>query len=326
MNTIISDYLSNLKFGELQKFKNMAVIPLLTSLNHIPKYIALKEALEKRLITVTEVSRSGSVPTLKVKNKAEIPVLLLAGEELVGAKQNRILNTTILLKKHSETIIPVSCTEVGRWSYVSREFNDSDVIVSPKLRRLNVVSVADSLQHSGRFESDQGAVWGEIHEISTKARVQSPTGAMKDVFVHRENDLNDYLDAFTYVPQQEGLFVFISGKAVGFDFISLESAYEKVHLKLVKSYAMDALLQSRKIVGKPSIDKAKDFIKETLTCKEKKYKSVGHGWDYRFIADTVVGSALVYRKKAIHMAFFRTTKNSNVGKMPGYKRRRDFIR
>ena len=36
---------------------------------------------------------------------------MLAGEEPVGAKQNRILNTTILLKKHSETTIPVSCTK-----------------------------------------------------------------------------------------------------------------------------------------------------------------------------------------------------------------------
>ena len=40
-------------------------------------------------------SHGGSVPELKVINKAEIPILLLDGEELVGAKQNRVLNTTM---------------------------------------------------------------------------------------------------------------------------------------------------------------------------------------------------------------------------------------
>lgn len=111
MEALIADYLSKLDFGELQSFRNMEVIPLLTCLNGSPKYLTLKEALEKKLLKVKEVDEGGSVPELKVINKAKVSVLLLDGEELVGAKQNRVVNTTILLKKESETIIPVSCTE-----------------------------------------------------------------------------------------------------------------------------------------------------------------------------------------------------------------------
>ena len=113
MDSEIKNYLLNIELGELQSYKKMGVIPLKTSVSQGPEYITLKEALERNQLKVKEVSRGGSVPELKVINNAEIPVLLLDGEELIGAKQNRVLNTTILLKEKSKTIIPVSCTEQG---------------------------------------------------------------------------------------------------------------------------------------------------------------------------------------------------------------------
>ena len=151
MDSVIKNYLLNIELGKPRNFKNMGVIPLSTSINHDPEYITLKEALEKNQLTVKEVSHAGSVPELKVINKAEIPILLLDGEELVGAKQDRVLNTTILLKKKSETIIPVSCTEHGRWLYVSDEFTDSGTVMSPKIRMLKARSVSASLHESRQY-------------------------------------------------------------------------------------------------------------------------------------------------------------------------------
>ena len=84
---------------------------------------------------------------------------------------------------------------------------------------------------------------------------------------------------------------------MGFDFISLEQSYENAHTKLVKSYAMDAILEKSKTFTKPSPKKAGKFITTIANCKEEKYKSVGNGWDYRYIGKTIVGSVLLYRKK-----------------------------
>jgi hypothetical protein len=98
-----------------------------------PGVCDLKAGSGKNVLTIKEISESGSVPELKMINHSDVPVLLLDGEELSGAKQNRVLNTSILLKKKSETVIPVSCTEQGRWSYVSDRFDDSDVVMSPKI-------------------------------------------------------------------------------------------------------------------------------------------------------------------------------------------------
>ena len=118
--------------------------------------------MEGQLLTVTEVTEGGTVPELKVINRGEKPVLLLDGEELSGAKQNRVLNTTILLKEKSETVIPVSCTEHGRWSYRSSHFEESGHIMSAKLRRVKNASVHENLKAVHAFRSDQGAVWDEI--------------------------------------------------------------------------------------------------------------------------------------------------------------------
>ena len=123
MEPIINDYLLQLEFGELYQFENMAVVPLFSLIDDSPGYMVLQEALERQLIIISEVSQGGSVPELVVINKADMPVLVVDGEELIGAKQNRVLNTTTLLKKNSETVIPVSCVEEGRWSYVSRYFS-----------------------------------------------------------------------------------------------------------------------------------------------------------------------------------------------------------
>jgi hypothetical protein len=116
METTIFERLSKLELGPIQQHNNLAVIPLFAPGMEGPEYLTLKQALDARLLTIAEVSQGGSVPELKVINQGDLPVLLLDGEELVGAKQNRILNTTILLKEKSETLIPVSCTESGRWS------------------------------------------------------------------------------------------------------------------------------------------------------------------------------------------------------------------
>jgi len=198
------------------------------------------------------------------------------------------------------------------------------VVVSPKLRRAKSASVSSSLEQAGHFAADQGEVWDEVEEMAALAKVDSPTGAMKDVFERKMEDLDSYLKAFELIDYQRGLLVLIGGEVVGFDFISLESAYKALHPKLVKSYCLDALLQRKKKTEEPSVEKARAFLEEVKECSEKIYESVGYGWDYRYQSRTVVGSALAYEDKAIHLAFFRISEIDKSGRMSGFRKRRDF--
>ncbi len=324
MDKDIKTYLSNFELGDLQHFKNMAVLPLMISLDDSPEYLTLKQALERQILVISEVSQEGRVPELKVMNKGEIPVLLLDGEELAGAKQNRVLNTTILLKENSETVIPVSCTEQRRWSYTSQEFSESGTVMIPKIRKMKSQTVSDSLQESREYRSDQGTVWTSIEEMSDRAEVHSRTAAMSDVYEAKTKELDEYLNAFLCLPRQKGLLTFMDGEVLGFDFLSFGSAYVLLHPKLVKSYAMEAILQKTPRTEKPDVEKAKNFLKEASKCKEKKYESVGKGMDHRFEGKTLVGSALTVEKKLIHMAFFRVTESEKAGNIVGSRRRREF--
>ncbi|MCX6569909.1 MAG: hypothetical protein NT006_00545 [Candidatus Aminicenantes bacterium] len=336
MGKSVDSYLLGMELGAAQSFENMTVFGLLTSLNGGPEYVTLKEALETGVFTVTEVSEGGSVPELKVENRSDIAVLLLDGEELRGAKQNRVLNTTILVAPKSAMKVPVSCTEHGRWSYESRQFAESGNVMAASMRGVNLREVNRNLEVSKEFRSNQAMIWDNVAEMAWDMKVSSRTGAMRDVFEAKGADLDGYLKNFKAAEGLKGILVFIDGKPAGMDFVSRDKAFGALFPKLVKSYAMEAmLLRERRKAGrgkdgadkatvKPGADDAREFLKRAAACEEKKYESVGMGWSYRYSGAGIVGSALAVDEKVVHMAFFSVAEAEVSGNMAGTGMRRNF--
>jgi hypothetical protein len=190
------------------------------------------------------------------------------------------------------------------------------------IRREKAQHVNENLKAGRRYSSDQGAVWDSIEKMSMDAKVHSPTGAMNDVFQAKEDELDEYVQTLGCEPGQKGIIVFINGKIVGFDCLSLESAYAALHDKLVKSYALEAILVKRRKQVEASVSTAKEFIGQTTTCEETRYKSVGLGWDYRYEAPKLVGSALECDGHVIHAAFFPIKQSDKIDPMAGYRQRR----
>lgn len=327
MNKLIHDLIAGLRLVDPQQSKHIAVFPLFTAVNHSPDYLTLAEALEQRLLTVTEVSTGGSVPNLRVINKAPKPVLLLDGEELCGAKQNRVLNTSILIPVGKDIEVPVSCTEQGRWSYVSHEFGDSGHVMHASLRACKTQSVTQNLVADASYRSDQGQVWQGISDLACNLEVDnSKTGALRDVFAAKQADMDAALKAFTLLPDQRGILVLINDEPAGLDYVSLASAFAKLHGKLIKSYVMDALARKPKKAKSLTTARAHAhaFMAEALACEEKQFKSIGLGEDYRLKAKGVVGSALLHEQAVIHSAFFRVDEKEQAGHMSQMNRRRNY--
>jgi hypothetical protein len=271
-----------------------------------PFYLTLDEALAQGSLQVTEVSKGGHVPELRLINRGDRPVLLIDGEELVGAKQNRVLNLTILAAAKSEIVIPVSCVEQGRWHEVSAAFCASPRVHFAMGRAAKMASVSDCLAEGRGAVSDQGEVWHHIAEKAARMDHRSETGAMADLFRDAEQDLEAHVKAFSAVPGQVGAIFALGGKVVGLEALFSPDTFAKLFPKLVRSYALDAI----EILGDhssiPPADSALSFLKHVAAAEVREFPAVGLGRTLRLQAAGVVGIGLQAEEALIHLAAFRS--------------------
>jgi ARG/rhodanese/phosphatase superfamily protein len=178
-NPVAAD-LASITLGPEVVVHNLTMIPLLrvSADSSLLDYCVLDEALASGAVEITEVSEQGSVPDLKLVNRGSTPVLIVDGEELLGAKQNRIVNLTILVAANSELTIPVSCVEAGRWRARSRSFTSAPRTQFATGRAKRMASVSCSMVTRGDRVSDQSEVWSDIAEKSSRLHAASPTSAM----------------------------------------------------------------------------------------------------------------------------------------------------
>ena len=282
------------------------MVPVFTRADSAPDYLTLTEALQQRLAAITEVSAGGQVPNVKVTNASELYLLLVEGEELIGAKQNRTLNTSILLAGKSEAVVPVSCTEAGRWSHNTMAFADAGYISPHKLRKTKSSSVAAALQRAMGHKSDQQAVWGAVHEMGLSSHAQSPTSALHDIIAAKARDLEEYLQGLQAAPNQNGLVVLVNGEVVGLDVVSSARAYQVLHPKFVRSYAMDAVLEERPAGAEKPLEKAQAFLAASRASTERVHPAVGCGQDHRFQGPGIDGAALVIGDSVLHLNLYKS--------------------
>lgn len=316
---VIANTLSGLGIGTAQTFSNLTLYPLLGQAALEPEYLVLDDALERKLARVTEISESGSVPSLAFVNDGDVPVLLLDGEELIGARQNRILNITILARRQSKTVIPVSCVEQGRWRYNSREFGSSDRALFLKARASKAQRVSESMRSTGRHASDQGEVWHHIAQKSVAFSCRSESGAMADVYEQEKVRLEEYVRAFSVEPGQTGALFAIDGRVAGIELFDCPKTFARYLPKLLRSYAMDAAETAKPKTAPPVDEAVKAFIAEMTAAAVERFKALGEGEDLRLNGETVAGGALVDGGRVVHLAAFKVDPDVPQGRRTSHR-------
>lgn len=302
MNTLAEE-LTTFTAGQPATFRNLTLIPLLRPrTTPQPAYLLSDDAIFQGLARVTEVGGGGSVPELRLENRADQPVLLLDGEELVGAKQNRVLNLTILAEARTTIVIPVSCVEAGRWEMQSEEFSPVNHFMYSRGRAARARHVTNSMLAHGTRRSDQSAVWADIAGKAARMDAQSPTHRMSAAFERHALVLEEYVRAFSPQPDQSGVIFISGGATAGLDIFDHPATMRHLFPKLVRSYALDAL----DVVpgnGETKLDAQSllSLVSSAPTCTDR---AVGLGKDVRIMGSTVSGGALWAQDRFIHICAF----------------------
>jgi len=300
----IEQSLASLALGAPQAFRNLALFPLLAAVDARPGYVLLDEALERGFARVTEVSREGTVPELAFENGSAEKILLVDGDELVGAKQNRIINLSILVAGGMKVAIPVSCVEQGRWSYRSREFSSAGRALFAKARARKMAHVSESLRSSGTRYAKQGEIWRDVADKVDLCGIPSETTSMSDAYEATASRVADYMAAFRAEPRQCGAVVAVDGKVAGLELFDSPAAFAKYFAKLVRGYALDALETANGKTLAPSEDEVRRFLERIKAAPAERFAALGEGEDLRLTGNGISGGALAAEGRVVHLAGF----------------------
>jgi hypothetical protein len=306
------------QLGDPVEHRGIVVAPLFPRRDPVARYLTLDAGLSRGLV-ITETSEAGEVPELAVVNPTDHDVLLYDGEELVGAKQNRILDVSVLVAARATLTIPVSCVEQGRWHATSDAFAPARHISNADLRRRKAHALAEASHALG---AAQQTVWASVHEMATRMDVASPPRAHRDLFRARERDVASLEPAFEAEPGQCGAVLGL-GDTLCVDAVSQPDAFALLWPKLRAGYLLDAL---ERLDGRPTETKrVLGFLDEVAEAPVERAPGIGRGDALRLRGPGVLGSGLEVDGETIQLSAFTSEGEGRrvVGRIARPSRRSD---
>ena len=296
--------LLSIMVGEPVRCGNLSVFPLFFDQKPRVDYKVLEEALQDRLVEITEVSEGGSVPELLFVNRSDKCVLLVDGEELVGAKQNRILNITVLAPPKTNLLIPVSCVEQGRWHYSSHGFAAGSH-ASMKIRSSSKAFVQESIRHRKSFTSNQAHVWNEVDNLMADLDVSSGSHAMHESYHQYDESIKETVEKMDLPEGANGYIACVGDMILGGDIFDKAETLQKKWNRLIQGAIIESLRirnQHKNQVEKSSVV---NFLKTAAESTADIFTPPGMGIGLNITGKSVVGSILVEDESIVHASIFQ---------------------
>jgi hypothetical protein len=278
----------------------LTLFPLIGGNGSARAYVTGPEAAERNLFDVFERANGAVVPELEVENRSPLPLLLLEGEILTGAQQNRTLNVSVLCTPLGRTVIPVSCVEAGRWGR-TRKSGRGRVHSTLAVRAAKTRSVNEELRRTGTRRSDQSSVWEEIDTLARKHRRHSPTSALDEVQDQLAGEIQSIVSDLRPATGQRGVVVGIGGRVRSFDLFDKPETLIRYWNALLAGYASDAL--GEKAVPTSAVA-AKRFVAKVLRAPVRHAAAVGIGTEAHVESERLAGISLEWDGELVHMSAF----------------------
>jgi len=302
----LTDLIETLEIGTPATTGSLTLVPLLardwTRTNDPPGYLLYQHAHDVGLVSVEETSEAGTVGELRVTNRAQQPVLLVEGEVLLGMKQTRVLNLTILVPAQTVLGAPVSCVEAGRWRATSQAATGkSDLHLAPSVRAAKTVTVARSMRSARTFASDQGAVWAGVDRVLDRHGAHAPSRYYADLAASDASRFTQVARSVEPEPDQVGVIACVGGKVVCVDAFEAPQVLAALWEGLVSSYQAEAMVAD----GKPAKPNgARRWFRSIAAGSTSVGPDIGLGAHVTVVAPDVEAAALVHDGKILHLSAF----------------------
>ena len=149
---------------------------------------SLDQLFDEELVLLKEIGYDGRVEEVSINNFSKYFLFVPDGEALVGAKQNRIAERSVVIAPYFTQKIPVKCVEQYRWGYEEGiEFAKSNFALHPRAREEKA-----ELLKKGENEKVQDAVWNNISDLCEKHDVNDCLSLNLGDILHNTKKIYDF--------------------------------------------------------------------------------------------------------------------------------------
>jgi hypothetical protein len=282
---------ADLKVAEPVFLRNLKIYPIKGDNGSGFTLTTIEEAINADNAEFRELD-TPDVNEILFVNRGNSPVLMLDGDEITGALQNRIIATSNITEPNLTRRVSVICAEENRWDEIGGF--KTGYCSYPGLRAL--------LTKSRQTRADiQKAIWKEIQRKMTVTKTRSATSSMHDIFENLTEEINRYIEDFQSLNHNTIGFIGTTGNHIlGCDIFQNPKIYQKNEKKLVRSYALDAIEYLHKENGHLEVEKFLNATLAALNKNEPKTKTQ----NITIKADGLLGQATVYQDNIIHLSAF----------------------
>jgi hypothetical protein len=150
-------------------------------------------------------------------------------------------------------------------------------------------------------QADQGEVWDLLACRASELDVDSPTGAMRDLYARHETDMAAARQALAAQPGQVGALIYMGTRWVGIDLLAGPGLFGRAWPRLCAGYVADAI--GRKPQPWHRLD-AGAVLEELVRGQVEPTSAVGLGEEYRLGSGGLAGATLVAQGRVAHLMAF----------------------
>ena len=259
-------------------------------------------------LIISESTGEGVVGKLIALNNTNAYLLLTDADVLIGAKQNRVVNKSVLLAPLTKTVIDVSCIERLRWQYTSKDFSNSRSVADPDLRKEKASSLSFTKNDPNEQKPDtQRTVWSYVNERIRETGCPSRTESYSELISYRMSKAANDFPVCEPEKGCNGLAVILDRKVISADLFGREEIY-KYYFPMLRDSAF-RMANQRKGIKPVDIDEVYYKVLDALDnfeVAERHPESDYTGAGLFNIIETpgIIGFDLTFKGRLIHDAIF----------------------